>query len=699
MGYDVHAAAPAKSLVHFSLVELQEGLAETQAKLHQALRTEGAIVVRGIPGYEGTAEQTFDELGACFLRMDGQTENGDDGPFNTVISTGVKRSTLATSMAAGSSQPLPARAVEECPRLRDPAARLRAIFDWLVMLFARSVDTMAIDAKAEVLRPRGELAFTQHQSLLDAARSGTRLEHFHRYASPGNYSTSGGESIDEKNQAIQMHTDMGLFQALAIQWRARDGLSLEVQLPDGSMVSAEPSIRPSRIKPAVGAKPSAQATEGDGILFLIGQGLTEWMPHLGFRAAPHALVRSPPLEADRLVYGVMVLPPPEWPLMSPSGSNTTFGEWWRRAQSALQSTSSSRESSDSVSLVGAFGSPGFRAIDPMGPGCLSSGTLHRKLADVADSCTAGDIYCWMQCVTTAHLSCAPENAMCVSDAGQICVADEDHVHDASCTPRCPWGDSTSPGVAGDFCNGIMTDMHMTGFEWSGEASPCLILLFPGWELTDGARFWLAVAGTVLAGVFAEFLIYVRRRQRTSSDRQVLRLADRVWQLFLYTGNRTLGYFVMLITMTYSVELFMAVIVGLSIGHAIFNLGAPSGEDMTPCCQSGHFSSGVSGQAIGKEDGKYALRANEGDRAKQGDRARFVVLGMTCGICVTAVRRAVETASGVGAVTELSLESGLLEVEFKPSSNIAGNIQQICQVVQDVGFSVVRIHLDGGGQDA
>ena len=40
---------------------------------------------------------------------------------------------------------------------------------------------------------------------------------------------------------------------------------------------------------------------------------------------------------------------------------------------------------------------------------------------------------------------------------------------------------------------------------------------------------------------------------------------------------------MLVAMTYSLELFVCVVLGLIIGHAIFNMKQPVGESIDPCC--------------------------------------------------------------------------------------------------------------------
>jgi len=45
----------------------------------------------------------------------------------------------------------------------------------------------------------------------------------------------------------------------------------------------------------------------------------------------------------------------------------------------------------------------------------------------------------------------------------------------------------------------------------------------------------------------------------------------------------LGYALMLIAMTYQGELFIAVVVGLAVGHVLLNVAAPVSERNDACC--------------------------------------------------------------------------------------------------------------------
>jgi len=53
----------------------------------------------------------------------------------------------------------------------------------------------------------------------------------------------------------------------------------------------------------------------------------------------------------------------------------------------------------------------------------------------------------------------------------------------------------------------------------------------------------------------------------------------------FAAQTSIAYFLMLIAMTYKGELFVAVIGGLALGHAAFNLRAPVPASADPCCQS------------------------------------------------------------------------------------------------------------------
>ena len=141
----------------------------------------------------------------------------------------------------------------------------------------------------------------------------------------------------------------------------------------------------------------------------------------------------------------------------------------------------------------------------------------------------------------------------------------------------------------DFCNGA-TDMYMSGFEAAGvdKRNPCVILFISSWTLDSRPKFIIACFGVAVMGFLIELLICARRRltsrKRLSPYLLAPRPSIRQWtSIVLFGVNLFLGYLAMLVAMTYSVELFFCVIIGLMVGHACFNSKAAVGETVDPCC--------------------------------------------------------------------------------------------------------------------
>jgi hypothetical protein len=121
-----------------------------------------------------------------------------------------------------------------------------------------------------------------------------------------------------------------------------------------------------------------------------------------------------------------------------------------------------------------------------------------------------------------------------------------------------------PPENGDaYCYGG-TSMYMDGFNWIG--STCVIYLFPQWVLSTPGKFALGCLGSILFGILLEYVLWKRRLVYTMSPgRRRLILSVLVYGLQL-----SMGYFIMLVIMTYSGPLFVSVVGGLMMGHAIFN---------------------------------------------------------------------------------------------------------------------------------
>lgn len=122
---------------------------------------------------------------------------------------------------------------------------------------------------------------------------------------------------------------------------------------------------------------------------------------------------------------------------------------------------------------------------------------------------------------------------------------------------------------------------MTGFEFMSKETPCVLLWFPAWNLNSRLKFGFACFGVFLLGLVIEVLIMVRRTLSQHEGRRTV--ARRALLIWLFAANITLGYFAMLVAMTYSAELFMCVLAGMVLGHAVLNSDGPVGETAEPCC--------------------------------------------------------------------------------------------------------------------
>ena len=202
-----------------------------------------------------------------------------------------------------------------------------------------------------------------------------------------------------------------------------------------------------------------------------------------------------------------------------------------------------------------------------------------------------NFFCWFQCLEIPNaeqvegylnegysLYCL-DPAVLASSGNKVSAAtepcQEGYVHNGACQGS--W-QPTAPGVpttvtfarntsnfSPEFCYGGVS-MDMDGFHWVHD-SLCVVYLFPGWVLSSRTKLAMASVGTLFMGIVLEGVIWQRRQVVKSMKAGVSRLG--VGSLY-YGLQLTLGYFIMLIVMTYSGVLFLCSISGLVIGNIVFN---------------------------------------------------------------------------------------------------------------------------------
>ena len=116
--------------------------------------------------------------------------------------------------------------------------------------------------------------------------------------------------------------------------------------------------------------------------------------------------------------------------------------------------------------------------------------------------------------------------------------------------------------------GAATPMFMGFNGGTTQLGSCSIFLFPELVLNTPAKFAFAWMGTVGMGVSVHALAYLRNKHiiRALSSRPALR---RGADVFLYMVQVIVTLFNMLIVMTYSGPLFIALVLGLTVGYSWF----------------------------------------------------------------------------------------------------------------------------------
>ena len=130
---------------------------------------------------------------------------------------------------------------------------------------------------------------------------------------------------------------------------------------------------------------------------------------------------------------------------------------------------------------------------------------------------------------------------------------------------------------------------MEGFRWTLQGGhSCINLYFSGWTLDTRGKVIGAMVGVLLLAMMTEAISKLRHslsiKQRvvtiSSSERKKLS----VFQTLLHGLHAFTGYTVMLATMTFSLELLICVISGLTFGYAVFGGDKYGHVSTNPCCQ-------------------------------------------------------------------------------------------------------------------
>eukprot|EP00667_Euglena_gracilis_P005540 EG_transcript_5578 len=566
-------SASAFKLPQFSLEDLRSPSPTVVAWLQHAISDVGMFAVSGHPSLP-EHRTALQELTTC---VNGGLTAGHSN--EVVLDDATLRTTVATATNGSVPQPFAEGLAEKCPRFVAAAAHLRAAAAATGDAYAQLLDRLGprplfsgpgSSAVADV--PARLLSPSPSSSAEDAPPEGTfrhavtaaeSLEHFHVFR------RLAGQGAPRAAPTLRMHSDMGLFLVMTPP-QYYDLLSgapvsaahgFRLQLPDGRVV--KPEFPP------------------DSLLVMNGEGAAHWLKAPGadwLFAPPHEVV-VPELEGlGRAWFGRMYLPHRPAVLR---GGNVTFNQYWTQSHAAVL------------------------ADDGSGVPAMGCSPQHRFLADSGSSCGAGQMYCWMTCMSISALTCPASQVTCKDPAKGTTWPDDylnsagEATHCFSCTVVCDASASaagntsnTTARAASGFCNSDLTAivMWMTGFQTVGQSGdPCVLLFIKEWKLNNAGAFAGACIGVFLMSVWTESLVFARRYlkgrfAKSPSPRRTVLYARNGAIVLLYGLQVTMGYLLMLVAMTYQVELFIMVIIGLVVGHTLFNLKAPVAETTDACCQ-------------------------------------------------------------------------------------------------------------------
>lgn len=154
------------------------------------------------------------------------------------------------------------------------------------------------------------------------------------------------------------------------------------------------------------------------------------------------------------------------------------------------------------------------------------------------------------------------------------------------------GMSGTSGDDDDFCYSPGTAMNMNGFvsvgmERKGETQ-CINLLWEEWTLDTPVKFGFACLGIFLLAICLQLTFKLRgdavKKIAQAKMNFTEMILTKLYIASLYSVQVTLGYGLMLMAMTYNVEIFCMILTGLIIGFVAFLLDEPGGD---PCICDGH----------------------------------------------------------------------------------------------------------------
>ena len=569
---------------------------KTATAITEALTTYGGLTISDIPDYKTARINALTTSVAC-LTSESLLVGGGSG---LDASDSIKRVSAGNRVENGQGLSSPLQFFEDgdsvCLDVTGNAElyKLRQIVDSSVMTIFDAIDNSGLKP-IKVEKEDGGV-YKTHSSLFSGSEG---LEHLHLYVTPNSKEDVIAEKEDllEKNQQVQnLHTDTGVLIAMTT--------GLET---NPSTLSNNYNL--NVLPPGYTESVTLDVVE-DELVIIVGEGYNRWVVGGGdedmkMRPLPHELVRSLDKERDdsvdesvadvRAWYGRMYFLPKDAMISSNKvGKNNNsnipsflsqkketkmnkipFGELLPK----LLAKSINDDDNDSAEYL------------PLGCTIGYASSVQCSASDGSDG-----IMCWTNCVSIADLSCGASEAECIDmstmeevDGEVMCPSG---MTATDCMPMCPMGPTPPTNrTTSDFCNGNGIDMYMDGFRWvlsfTGEPQEsCLNLFFTTWTLDTKTKFYIAMGGNILLGIAVEGFSSIRKLAfKKMNQNKFGNPIKTVIASLLHGVQAFMGYMLMLSAMTYSMELLLCVVTGLSIGYGMNHGGgsAPPDGFKDPCC--------------------------------------------------------------------------------------------------------------------
>ena len=632
------------------LLTLDESALE---KVTSALTDVGALQISGIPRYSMVRKRALEDLAECFLEENTAAE--------ITMKDGARRVSCGAGSYGGKAEAMNHVCGEASNKLRAVAdGAMRQLFvalDAAVDLHQKKMNKMNNKKKNKALLMS---PYDSFQSLMAA---GDHLEHLHAYYAPSHSLSHEQHHPNHPHNQPYQQEDRSSHTPLHSHRHITNSIqtTLDFHVDGGLMIAmttgyySHAASRESGLYLKLSTDEIVKAVaDDDALIVLIGDGASRWLsPVLGkaLRSLPHALVAdlhhydhdgdagdivsAEAVDADaeekrravshsdsishshsRSWYGKMYLPPSN--AMIPQ-EQISYGEYRQlvndhammltqaQEQQGQQEQQEMGQEVDDGDEEKKKKKKAVQLSDLLPSACGGPG--RQLIVTVGDNCPADQIWCWARCMDASAVSCNGNSELvCLDFDTQEPLSGDNMCMSGSeiyCGPGCYVASSHNSSANG-FCVGDGTTMFMSGFvsyatATSDDEPECVKLWFDSWVLDNRSKYVISCVGIFLVSMLMQAVPllrkYLKHKVRDARKRNFL-------TVLLFGIDSTVAYLIMLVTMTYSAELFSMVIAGLTVGFIIFHIHNPDNARWGDACcdHNGDHGNTFEGLEIGHTRG-------------------------------------------------------------------------------------------------